>query len=59
MALPFDIERAIQIIDQRINILQQLRRMILIEFSDEKNDWQQPFQLVDLERIKEEKTETL
>lgn len=47
MTLPPDIERAVQIIDQRIAILQQTKAMILQEFSDEQNDWKSPFHFIE------------
>ena len=49
MALPLDIQRALQIIDQRIAVLQQTKAMILHEFSDEKSEWQSPFRFIESE----------
>ena len=55
MALPLDIQRVLQIIDQRIAVLEQTKKMILREFSEDKGDWVAPFQLKKIEESSGEK----
>ena len=55
MALPLDIQRVLQIIDQRIAVFRQTKKMILHEFSEDKGDSVAPFQLKKTEEPSGEK----